>query len=282
MKKFLITVVALLTATVFQASAMSTARARSEALFLTDKMAYELNLTDAQYEAVYEINFDYFDSLIGTSDILGIYWTRRANELGYVLSSWQYRLFLESEYFYRPVTYRNNVWYFSIYDRYAHNRFYRSAPIAFAHYRGNRPYHKEPHNNMHFAQNIPGKPGPAHKPNNNKPAVKPNNGGNHNGNVGKPNNGGNHNGNVGKPNNGGGNKPNGNVDKPNKPANGGNHNGNTVKAPTTSKPAGNVNTGARRASTNAPARTTSSNVRANPGNGGNARPAANSSSARRR
>ncbi len=296
MKKFLITVVALLTATVFQASAMSTARARSEALFLTDKMAYELNLTDAQYEAVYEINFDYFDSLIGTSDILGIYWTRRANELGYVLSSWQYRLFLESEYFYRPVTYRNNVWYFSIYDRYAHNRFYRSAPVAFVHYRGHRTYHKDPHNNMHFAQNIPGKPGPAHKPHNNKPAVKPNNGGNHNGNVGKPNNGGNHNGNVkpnnggnhngnlGKPNkpaNGGGNKP-ANVDKPNKPANGGNHNGNAMKAPTTSKPEGNMNSGARRASTNAPARTTSSNVRANPGNGGNARHAANTSSARRR
>ena len=29
--------------------------AKHEALFLSDKMAYELNLTAAQYEAVYEI-----------------------------------------------------------------------------------------------------------------------------------------------------------------------------------------------------------------------------------
>ena len=282
MKKFLITVVALLTATVFQASAMSTARARSEALFLTDKMAYELDLTNAQYEAVYEINFDYFDSLIGTSDILGIYWTRRANELGYVLTSWQYRLFLESEYFYRPVTYRNNALYFSIYDHYAYNRFYRPAPKVYITYRGNRPYHKEPHNNMHFAQNHPGKNGPAHKPadkpHNNKPAVKPDNrsGGNHNANVGKPDKPAN--GGANKPANGG-NKPGGNVDKPNKPATGGNHNGNTVKAPNTGKPAaGNVNTGARRTTSSTAARATGSNTTRSSA----ARAATNSSNARRR
>ena len=35
---------------------MSYTAAKNEALFLSDKMAYELNLTAAQYEAVYEIN----------------------------------------------------------------------------------------------------------------------------------------------------------------------------------------------------------------------------------
>lgn len=35
-------------------------RARAEALFLSDKMAYELNLSSPQYDAVYEINMDYF------------------------------------------------------------------------------------------------------------------------------------------------------------------------------------------------------------------------------
>ena len=259
MKKFLITVVALITATVFQASAMSTARARQEALFLTDKMAYELNLTDYQYEAVYEINFDYFNSLVGTSDILGIYWTRRANELGYVLTSWQYHRFLESEYFYRPVTYRNNVWYFSIYDRYAYNRFYRPAPKVYITYNGNRNYHSKPHNNKHFADNHIGK-GPAHNPGN-KPADRPNNKPNTKPNTKpdvKPNNG--HNGNVGKPANGGGNH-NANVGgntKPTKPA-GGNNVGNT---PTHSKPAGNVNGGgARRASVAAPTRSATSTPR---------------------
>ena len=47
MKKFMLTLVALITMTV-QASAMSYEQARDQALFLTDKMAYEHNLTDDQ------------------------------------------------------------------------------------------------------------------------------------------------------------------------------------------------------------------------------------------
>ena len=46
-------------------NAMSYNAAKNEALFLSDKMAYELNLTAAQYEAVYEINLDYLMSLNG-------------------------------------------------------------------------------------------------------------------------------------------------------------------------------------------------------------------------
>ena len=45
------------------ANAMSFKTAKNEALFLSDKMAYELNLTDAQYDAVYEINLDYLMSV---------------------------------------------------------------------------------------------------------------------------------------------------------------------------------------------------------------------------
>jgi hypothetical protein len=52
MKKIMLTLIAILTLTV-SARAMSYEQARNEALFLTDKMAYELNLTDAQYEAAY-------------------------------------------------------------------------------------------------------------------------------------------------------------------------------------------------------------------------------------
>ena len=58
MKKILLTIVAMLTMTL-ATNAMSYEQARNQALFLTDKMAYELNLTDAQYEAAYEINLDY-------------------------------------------------------------------------------------------------------------------------------------------------------------------------------------------------------------------------------
>ena len=41
---------------VLVARAMGYNEARQEALFLTDKMAYELGLNQAQYDAVYEIN----------------------------------------------------------------------------------------------------------------------------------------------------------------------------------------------------------------------------------
>ena len=55
-------------------NAMSYNAAKHEALFLSDKMAYELNLTAAQYEAVYEINLDYLMSLNGHGDVFGIWW----------------------------------------------------------------------------------------------------------------------------------------------------------------------------------------------------------------
>ena len=71
MKKMMI--LAILMAMTITANAMSYKEARNEALYLSDKMAYELNLTDAQYEAVYEINLDYMMSVNGrkTCTVLG-------------------------------------------------------------------------------------------------------------------------------------------------------------------------------------------------------------------
>ena len=55
------------------ASAMSYEQARQQALFLTDKMAYELNLTEDQYEAAYEVNLDYLMSVDTYDDLYGAY-----------------------------------------------------------------------------------------------------------------------------------------------------------------------------------------------------------------
>ena len=52
MKKLMI--LAMMMVMTISANAMSYNAAKNEALFLSDKMAYELNLTAAQYEAVYE------------------------------------------------------------------------------------------------------------------------------------------------------------------------------------------------------------------------------------
>ena len=82
MKKFMMTLFALLTIAV-SANAMSYEQARNEALFLTDKMAYELNLTEAQYEAAYEINLDYLMGVTSQYDVFGPYWERRNLDLSY-------------------------------------------------------------------------------------------------------------------------------------------------------------------------------------------------------
>ena len=68
MKKIL--VMAMMMVMTISANAMSYNAAKNEALFLSDKMAYELNLTAAQYEAVYEINLDYRAIEVGECHIL--------------------------------------------------------------------------------------------------------------------------------------------------------------------------------------------------------------------
>ena len=88
MKKMMI--LAVMMVMTISANAMSYNAAKHEALFLSDKMAYELNLTVAQYEAVYEINLDYLMSLNGHGDVFGIWWNRRNADLRFVLNSWQY------------------------------------------------------------------------------------------------------------------------------------------------------------------------------------------------
>ena len=94
MKKFILAMVTLFTMTVSTASAMSYEQARQQALFLTDKMAYELNLTDDQYEAAYEVNLDYLMGVNTYDDLYGAYWRQRNADLSYILLDWQYRAFL--------------------------------------------------------------------------------------------------------------------------------------------------------------------------------------------
>lgn len=119
------------------ASAMSYSQAREQALFLTDKMAYELNLTDDQYEATYEINLDYLLSVNSDDELYGDYWRWRNIDFSYVLLDWQYRMFCEAAYFYRPLYFSAGVWHFAIYARYPHrDYFYFNRPTVYVSYRG--------------------------------------------------------------------------------------------------------------------------------------------------
>lgn len=119
------------------ANAMSFTQAQREALFLTDKMAYELNLTDEQYDACYEINLDYLMSVSTVDDLYGTYWTRRNYDMGYVLFDWQLEAFRAASYFYRPLYWDAGCWHFGIYARYPRRTFfYFSHPTVYVSYRG--------------------------------------------------------------------------------------------------------------------------------------------------
>ena len=140
MKKMMI--LAVMMVMTISANAMSYNAAKHEALFLSDKMAYELNLTAAQYEAVYEINLDYLMSLNGHADVFGIWWDRRNADLRFVLNSWQFDKYMSLAHFYRPVAWRAGGWTFAVYSHYDRGRFYNAHPKVFVSYKGG-------HNRVH-------------------------------------------------------------------------------------------------------------------------------------
>jgi len=141
MKKFISAFLLLLASTVM-ANAMSYEQARQQALFLTDKMAYELNLNEAQYEAAYEINLDYLMNIMTPDDLYGIYWTRRNLDLSYILFDWQYSAYCAAHYFYRPLYWDAGYWHFGIYARYPHRDYFYFGRPAFVNvYRGGHSWH---------------------------------------------------------------------------------------------------------------------------------------------
>lgn len=136
MKRYIFSILAMMTITL-AAKAMSFTQAQREALFLTDKMAYELNLTDEQYDACYEINLDYLMGVSTVDDLYGTYWTRRNLDMSYILLDWQLSAFRAATYFYRPLYWDAGCWHFGIYARYPRRTFfYFSHPTVYVSYRG--------------------------------------------------------------------------------------------------------------------------------------------------
>ena len=154
MKKTLLTLsVALMGIT--SAFAWSTSTIRENARFLSDRMAYELDMTPQQYDDCYEINYDFFcsinpimtDVVRGYGDAIDQYYTYldwRNDDLRYIMNATQYVKFMNLEYFYRPIyTYRSN-WLMRVHQIYNnHKFFYFNAPSIYKSYRGG-------HSRSHF------------------------------------------------------------------------------------------------------------------------------------
>lgn len=162
MKRILFILFATLSTAVCSAgtNAMSNSKVRKETRFLTDKMAYELNLNTEQYNDVYEINYDFIsgirylmdDVLYGNEWALNRYYDYldvRNDDLRWVLSSRQYARFMQAEYFYRPIYTSGNRWYFRVYITYTnHNHFYFPRPYHYRTYVGG--HYRTHHNNVSY------------------------------------------------------------------------------------------------------------------------------------
>lgn len=157
MKKMILTMMFVIIAAT-QMFAMSTSSIRQHARFLSDRMAYELDLTPFQYDDVYEINYDFIyaidkimdDAVYGYRDAIDGYYRLldyRNEDLRWVLNSRQYARFLTAEYFYRPVYSTGRNWGFRIYTIYNNRTFYYyDAPTGYKHYRGGHSQGNYNHN----------------------------------------------------------------------------------------------------------------------------------------
>ena len=145
------------------ASAMSKNKVRENARFLTDRMAYELNLSSMQYDDVYEVNFDFIDNVRHIMDdvvrghdyAVDRYYEfldYRNDDLRWILSVSQYRKFMGVDYFYRPIYTTASDWLFRIYKVYRDvTHFYFDKPHHYKSYKGG--HYRTHYGNISFYKN---------------------------------------------------------------------------------------------------------------------------------
>ncbi len=156
MKKLLVTMAVAITGVV-QALALTPSGIRENARFLTDRMAYELNLTPMQYEDCYEINYDFIyainpimdEVVYGYPEAIDIYYNYldyRNEDLRWIMNEAQYMAFMSLDYFFRPIyTYAGN-WLFRVFQIYTNTRyFYYDPPRIYHSYAGAHGRHYFPH-----------------------------------------------------------------------------------------------------------------------------------------
>ena len=185
MKRYLLTLLIVLAGTL-SAKAISYNEARDRAWFLTDKMAYELNLTPDQYDRVYQVNLDYFMSIAYEADCYGVYWNYRDTDLRYILWDWQYRLYVTLDYFYRPIRWIRAAWHYPICDHYRYGYYYYERPRVYVSYHGCN-WKRRGHNDVSPYRGWRAERGPGMRDryDNNRPGGRP---GTHNEST-RPNNG---------------------------------------------------------------------------------------------
>ncbi|MBP3774475.1 MAG: hypothetical protein ILA34_03900 [Bacteroidaceae bacterium] len=167
-KNFLFAAMILISTQVF---ALSKQRAQEEADFLTDKMAYELNLLDSQWDDVYEINYDFFRRLGSLSYDYSALARDRDRKMSYVLTGAQWEKYRLAGYFAKPVRPGYNSWIFVIYDHYKRGKYYRDSRYVVDRYRGGHRKDMNYYHERYSSRPRPTMPAPAPR-NDRKPAAK--------------------------------------------------------------------------------------------------------------
>lgn len=91
---------------------------RVEANFITDKMAVELGLNNAQRNSIMQLNLNYLNGISCYRDIDSKGWKYRNKEMKRILSEKQWKRYKDAYYFYRPIGWKNNAYVHNIYAKY--------------------------------------------------------------------------------------------------------------------------------------------------------------------
>ena len=152
-RRFFILLMMALCWIVLPASASRLGDIRVNARFLTDRMAYELRLSNRQYNDVFEINYDFFYNVdpyidrmsYGDPYALDMYYRfldERNDDLRWVLSRRNYVRFMKLEHFFLPIYAVNRICYIRVYNIYPNRtHFYFGCPSHYYSYRGGHCRH---------------------------------------------------------------------------------------------------------------------------------------------
>lgn len=117
-------------------TAFSKKQAQKDAWFLTDKMGYELNLTDLQKQDVYEINYDYLCNVqpVGTESEAA--YNLRYRNLSLVLDENQLMQYQATPYFLIPLESIDGEWELSSYSAYSRDYMFDKMTKTMSKYDG--------------------------------------------------------------------------------------------------------------------------------------------------
>lgn len=148
MRTFIATIALVLASLTASAQPMSPYAMRSNARFLTDRMAHTLGIASYLFDELYMINYDYIYGVNEyLDDIAYGYHQAEYEEILYardaalraILTPYQWQRYIALEYFYRPISFLNHRWSFCIYAYdHRHTHFYYHEPHSFGHYGGGR------------------------------------------------------------------------------------------------------------------------------------------------